>query len=104
MKSTHAWDSIPPSRLSQLPKQIHTPHDTPFSLPPQEGKKLNEKVDLSSPKVVNTVELSPGEKKVFCRCWLSDTFPLCDGAHQKHNLETGDTVGPLIVKSPKPSQ
>ena len=30
----------------------------------QEGKKINEKIDLSSPKVVNTVELQPGEKKV----------------------------------------
>jgi hypothetical protein len=112
----------------------------------QAGKKLNEKIDLESPKVrldlriddgpahpmafsslhltptghmieepipflplpchqvVNTLELAPGEKKVFCRCWLSDTFPLCNGAHQKHNEATGDNVGPLIVSTPKPSQ
>lgn len=25
-------------------------------------------------------------------------FPYCDGAHTKHNSETGDNVGPLIVK------
>jgi CDGSH-type Zn-finger protein len=54
-----------------------------------------------SDKVVNTLELKPGEKKVFCRCWLSGTFPLCDGTHAKHNEATGDNVGPLIVASPK---
>jgi len=36
----------------------------------------------------------------FCRCWLSKTFPLCDGAHKKHNAETGDNVGPLRVFLP----
>ena len=25
-------------------------------------------------------------------------FPLCDGAHNKHNEETGDNVGPLVLK------
>jgi len=25
-------------------------------------------------------------------------FPYCDGAHAKHNQETGDNVGPLIIK------
>lgn len=25
-------------------------------------------------------------------------FPLCDGSHIKHNEETGDNVGPLIIK------
>jgi hypothetical protein len=33
----------------------------------------------------------------------SGTFPLCDGAHMKHNEATGDNVGPLIVSTPKPS-
>ena len=25
-------------------------------------------------------------------------FPYCDGSHNAHNRETGDNVGPLIVK------
>ena len=40
--------------------------------------------------------LSKG-KKVYCRCWQSEKFPLCDGSHMKHNEATGDNVGPLIV-------
>ena len=42
-----------------------------------------------------------GSKKVYCRCWQSGTFPLCDGKHMAHNKETGDNVGPLIVSGPK---
>ena len=25
-------------------------------------------------------------------------FPYCDGAHNKHNKETGDNVGPVNIK------
>ena len=39
-----------------------------------------------------------GDKAVYCRCWRSKEFPFCDGAHAKHNEETGDNVGPLIIK------
>ena len=31
--------------------------------------KINNKVDLESPKVATAIEMKPGEKKVFCRCW-----------------------------------
>jgi CDGSH-type Zn-finger protein len=24
-------------------------------------------------------------------------FPYCDGAHMKHNKETGDNVGPFVL-------
>mmetsp|Transcript_9488 Transcript_9488/g.27743 ORF Transcript_9488/g.27743 Transcript_9488/m.27743 type:complete len:100 (-) Transcript_9488:415-714(-) len=64
-----------------------------------EGARINQMVDLDSEKVVNTVELDG--KKVFCRCWKSGTWPLCDASHVKHNKETGDNVGPLIVTPPK---
>lgn len=57
-------------------------------------------IDLESPKVVTNQEMESG-KKVFCRCWLSGTFPLCDGTHAKHNDALGDNVGPLIVSVKK---
>ena len=46
---------------------------------PLEGEgKINLKIDLDSPKVVNMEDVTKG-KKVYCRCWLSGTFPMCDG-------------------------
>ena len=42
-------------------------------------------------------KIDAGAKKVYCRCWLSETFPLCNGAHMEHNKATGDNLGPLIV-------
>lgn len=63
--------------------------------------KINNKIDLENPKVVNTESLQAGEKKVYCRCWKSGTFPLCNAAHVAHNKETGDNVGPLIVSCAK---
>jgi len=63
--------------------------------------RINNMIDLDSPKVVNQESLKAGDKKVYCRCWKSGTFPLCDAAHAKHNQETGDNVGPLIVSCSK---
>jgi CDGSH-type Zn-finger protein len=60
----------------------------------------------SDPQVVTVLKVSEfpklnlprGKKAVYCRCWKSGTFPLCDAAHVKHNKETGDKWGarPLI--------
>ena len=69
-----------------------------FDTPPV---RVNTLIDLSSPKVVNNIELKAGEKCVVCRCWKSSKFPLCDGSHVKHNTETGDNLGPAIISAAK---
>ena len=28
-------------------------------------------------------------------------FPYCDGSHNQHNTDTGDNIGPLILKTQK---
>ena len=64
------------------------------------GKSMvNLSLQKDQNKVVDTVTTDDiGDKKVFCRCWRSAKFPYCDGAHNKHNEETGDNIGPLIIK------
>ncbi|XP_049898796.1 CDGSH iron-sulfur domain-containing protein 1 [Epinephelus moara] len=60
---------------------------------------VNTSVSKDSPKVVHSFDMEDiGTKAVYCRCWKSKKFPFCDGAHTKHNEETGDNVGPLIIK------
>lgn len=34
----------------------------------------------------------------FAAVFFFFQFPLCDGAHGKHNEETGDNVGPLVLR------
>ncbi|KAK7899463.1 hypothetical protein WMY93_020316 [Mugilogobius chulae] len=75
------------------------------------NNKVNTCIQKDSPKVVHSFDMEDiGAKAVYCRCWksrryfclrflhLSPFFPYCDGAHTKHNDETGDNVGPLIIK------
>ncbi|KAI4874271.1 hypothetical protein NFI96_028450, partial [Prochilodus magdalenae] len=61
--------------------------------------KVNLDLQKDDPKVVHAFDIEDlGDKVVYCRCWRSKKFPYCDGAHAKHNQETGDNVGPLIIK------
>eukprot|EP00271_Cylindrocystis_brebissonii_P013418 TRINITY_DN33225_c0_g1_i1.p1 TRINITY_DN33225_c0_g1~~TRINITY_DN33225_c0_g1_i1.p1 ORF type:complete len:108 (+),score=19.06 TRINITY_DN33225_c0_g1_i1:243-566(+) len=61
---------------------------------------INPSVQKDVEKVADTVVVGELAKPVtaYCRCWRSKTFPLCDGTHVKHNKETGDNVGPLVLK------
>lgn len=57
---------------------------------PVEGEsKINHQVDLDNPKVATTLDQESGQRKVYCRCWLSGAFPECDGTHAKHNKAIG---------------
>eukprot|EP00465_Bigelowiella_longifila_P015836 CAMPEP_0185263348 /NCGR_PEP_ID=MMETSP1359-20130426/14274_1 /TAXON_ID=552665 /ORGANISM="Bigelowiella longifila, Strain CCMP242" /LENGTH=100 /DNA_ID=CAMNT_0027850811 /DNA_START=59 /DNA_END=361 /DNA_ORIENTATION=+ len=68
--------------------------------------RLNNEIQLDSEKVATISSVDEVSKKVkeskvaaYCRCWKSKKFPFCDGAHAKHNKETGDNVGPLVIKN-----
>ncbi|XP_016085635.1 CDGSH iron-sulfur domain-containing protein 1 [Sinocyclocheilus grahami] len=70
-----------------------------FSKSKCEKPKVNLDLQKDNPKVVHAFDIEDlGDKAVYCRCWRSKKFPYCDGAHAKHNQETGDNVGPLIIK------
>ena len=64
-------------------------------------------IKKSEPKVVDMKSIDEivektvhGGKVAFCRCWRSKTFPLCDGSHSVWNQESGDNIGPLVLKAP----
>ena len=60
--------------------------------------RVNISYKLESKKVAETFSIEDlGNKTVFCRCWQSKKFPLCDGAHGKHNQKCGDNLGPVII-------
>ncbi|CAH0552780.1 unnamed protein product [Brassicogethes aeneus] len=61
--------------------------------------KVNASILKSNPKVVDTIDVEDiAEKAAFCRCWKSKNWPYCDGSHANHNKETGDNVGPVVIK------
>ncbi|KAJ0406504.1 hypothetical protein P43SY_001435 [Pythium insidiosum] len=67
--------------------------------------RVNRQIQLEKEKVVDFMEVKEIEdlvtkgkgKCAVCRCWKSKKFPLCDGSHLKHNKETGDNLGPVIL-------
>eukprot|EP00956_Cyclotella_meneghiniana_P042419 scaffold248454_cov85-Cyclotella_meneghiniana.AAC.2 len=71
------------------------------------SKQINPSIQKNEPKVATICPLQDIEDSVsksdkgvvaYCRCWRSENFPYCDGAHVKHNKETGDNTGPLVIK------
>jgi len=65
---------------------------------PAASQRVNTSYKLDSNKVAETFDVEElGKKTVFCRCWKSSKFPLCDGSHGKHNKACGDNLGPVII-------
>lgn len=64
---------------------------------------VNSSIKKDNPKVVEVMKTSDmfrdAEKQCYCRCWKSKNWPYCDGSHNKHNEETGDNVGPILIKN-----
>lgn len=82
--------------MGQCPPAFHSKH-----LQPVDPVPLLPTPALLPAQVVDAVAVPSdisGKQAVYCRCWRSDTFPLCNGAHVKHNAATGNNVGPLILK------
>lgn len=74
-------------------------------LAPAKGKPMvNHSYKKEEEKVVHKCPLPEMEDMckdkglvAMCRCWKSGNMPYCDGSHAKHNKETGDNVGPLLL-------
>jgi CDGSH-type Zn-finger protein len=63
------------------------------------GKKSSSIVNKANLSKVTTISIEElTETKYLCRCWQSANYPYCDGSHKKYNEETGDSLGPLVLK------
>jgi len=71
----------------------------PHARPPPKVARVNLKIRQSEAKVADFVDIEDiAEKAAFCRCWKSKNWPYCDGSHGTHNKETGDNLGPVVLK------
>mmetsp|Transcript_13066 Transcript_13066/g.36760 ORF Transcript_13066/g.36760 Transcript_13066/m.36760 type:complete len:511 (+) Transcript_13066:286-1818(+) len=64
------------------------------NMPPDNPSKRADMMDIEDIKAM----VENKGVVALCRCFRSGKFPLCDGSHNKHNEETGDNAGPLLVK------
>ncbi|KAJ3616055.1 hypothetical protein MTP99_005549 [Tenebrio molitor] len=89
---------IPPTAavagLTYISYRAFCPHGRP-----QPSGRVNTKILMDNPKVVDMIDIEDiSEKAALCRCWKTKNWPYCDGSHGAHNKETGDNVGPVVVK------
>ncbi|CAH1381233.1 hypothetical protein MTP99_005216 [Tenebrio molitor] len=89
---------IPPTAavagLTYISYRAFCPHGRP-----QPSGRVNTKILTDNPKVVDMIDIEDiSEKAAFCRCWKTKNWPYCDGSHGAHNKETGDNLGPVVVK------
>jgi len=85
----------------------------PHAIVPSKSKTapVNPSVGKDQAKVAHVYSLKEIEELIkgksgtlaMCRCWRSKAFPFCDGTHTAYNKESGDNVGPLVMKLEKPA-
>ncbi|CEF67348.1 Iron sulphur-containing domain, CDGSH-type, subfamily and Iron sulphur-containing domain, CDGSH-type-containing protein [Strongyloides ratti] len=60
---------------------------------------INHSIKKKTDKVVDIIDIEDLKiKNTLCRCWKSKDFPYCDGSHNKHNSDSKDNLGPIIIK------
>ncbi|EDW16215.1 CDGSH iron-sulfur domain-containing protein 2 homolog [Drosophila mojavensis] len=61
--------------------------------------RCNDNIRKHEAKVVDMIDIENiADKAAFCRCWKTKNWPYCDGSHGEHNKNTGDNVGPVVIK------
>mmetsp|Transcript_39663 Transcript_39663/g.55075 ORF Transcript_39663/g.55075 Transcript_39663/m.55075 type:complete len:137 (+) Transcript_39663:116-526(+) len=103
--SQDEWKSLAPFLMCGFLFFLYSVRIFLSVITPSPKRRINKSVKLHESKVVDSCSIDTDftkapdvEKLVFCRCWKSSKWPMCDGSHVKHNKETGDNLGPLIVK------
>ncbi|EDW39063.1 GL13882 [Drosophila persimilis] len=65
----------------------------------KDSGRCNSSIRKNEAKVVTMVDVEDiAGQAAFCRCWKTKNWPYCDGSHGEHNKQTGDNVGPVVVK------
>jgi len=88
--------------MDELRKDVKGPRANNYgvasNMPPDNPTKRADMLDVEDIKALLALNSSSGVV-ALCRCFKSAHFPLCDGSHNKHNAETGDNAGPLLIKN-----
>lgn len=73
------------SGLKKRLVQCYTTDTLPPKGPIGDIDAVMNKFGLEQKSIVEQSEVAVS----YCRCWLSSTFPRCDGSHKVHNMATG---------------
>ncbi|ALC44606.1 CG1458 [Drosophila busckii] len=59
----------------------------------------NSSIRRGDAKVVDMIDANNiSATSALCRCWKTKSWPYCDGSHAEHNKNTGDNLGPLVIR------